>query len=126
MYRINLDIIYKIICIEISGSITIDEINTYIKEIGELVNIFRPNQYSMLLSVRRLDPFPQDSLPIVQKAFELSLNWAKKIAIVNGNRIITKIQLERIVSTSRENIKSDIQILQFHTIREAMNYLNKI
>lgn len=123
MYRINLDVINKIICIELSGSISLNEINTYLAEIKDLVNKFERGRYSMLILAQRLDPFAQNCLPVVQQITEIILNWAHKIAVVNGNRTLTKMQLRRTETEARKKVSSDTPIMRFQVINEAMNYL---
>jgi hypothetical protein len=126
MYRINLDVINKIICIEVSGSMTLDEIHSSINDFSDLVSKFQQRQYSMLILAQRLDPISQDNLPVFQCLIELALTWAERIAVVNGNRTITKMQLKRIESDIRNKLKSDTPLKRFHIIAEAMNYLDRV
>ena len=126
MYRINLDVINKIICIELSGSLTLNEINHFIVDIDDLVNKFRQGLYSMLIMAQRLDPLSQDNIPIFQHVLELALSNANKVVIVNDNRTLTRMQLARLEIEARKKTNSKIQIVIFHAINEAMNYLNRI
>lgn len=126
MYRINLDVINKIICIDVSGSMSSKELNKFIVDINDLVIKFEQKQYSMLIMAQRLDPLSQDNLPVLQQVAEIALQWADKIVIVNGNRTVTRMQLSRIVNEARKRIKSNTPIVKFHVINEAVNYLNRI
>jgi hypothetical protein len=126
MYRINLDVINKIICIEVSGSVSLKENNNLIIDIDDLVNKFPQKQYSMLFIVQRLDPFSQDNLPLSQQVAETALQWANKIAIVIGNRTVTGMQLSRIATEARRKTNSITPVVIFHVINEAVNFLNRI
>lgn len=125
MYRINLDVINKIIYIEASGSISMEEIRTAIANLSIIFDKFDRRQYSMLFLEQRLDPLSQDSLPDVKKALGFVLGWAKKIAVVNSNRTVTKMQMKRIEAEVRKDVNSNIPIMRFQTIKEAMNYINQ-
>ncbi len=126
MYRINLDVISKIIYVEISGSMSSAEIDAYVTELSNLVYKFDKRQYSMLFLCQRLDPFSQDNIQAIQKATELIIDWAKKAAVVCGNRIVTKMQLKRVETEARKNVTSSTPIMGFRFISEALNYLNSI
>jgi hypothetical protein len=124
VYRINLDVINKIIYIEASGSISLENIKKAVVELRNLIDKLDQGQYSMLFLEQRLDPFSQDSLPAMKKALELVLGWAKKIAVVSGNRTVTKMQVKRIEAEVRKEVNVSIPIMRFQTINEAMNYIN--
>lgn len=126
MYRINLDNNKKIICIDISGSMSLDEIYSFINEFSDLVSKFNQRQFSILILANRLDPISQDNVVVFQQIIEIAHIWANKIAVVYGNRIITKMQLTRIESEIRNKLNSDTPLKGFYIISEAMNYLSKI
>jgi ABC-type sugar transport system substrate-binding protein len=126
VYRINLDVINKIICIEVFGSVSLKENNNLIIDIDDLVKKFPQKQYSMLFIVQRLDPFSQDNLPLSQQVAETALQWANKIAIVIGNRTVTGMQLSRIATEARRKTNSITPVVIFHVINEAVNFLNRI
>jgi hypothetical protein len=126
VYRINLDVINKIIYIEVSGSMSMKEINNFLVDIKDLVNRFRQRQYSMLIMAQRLDPLSQNNIPLFQQVIEIALNWADKVVIVNGNRTVTRMQLSRIEAEARNRTSSNTPIVRFHVINEAVNYLNRI
>ena len=124
MHRINIDVINKIIFIEVSGSISVVDIRSVVAYMCDLFDKFDRGQYSMLFLEQRLDPFPQDCLPYIKKASERMLGWAKKIAIVTSNRTVSKMQMKRIEADIRIEVNSDTPIMKFQTIKEAMNYIN--
>ena len=126
MYRINLDVINKIICIEVSGSMSLKEINEFIIDLYDWVNKFQKKQYSMLIMAQRLDPLSQDNLPVFEKVLEIALIWANEIVFVYGNRTVTRMQLSRIEAEVRKKINSNTPIIRFQYIHEAENYLNRI
>ncbi len=124
MYRINLDVIKKIIFIEASGSISLEEIKKGLADLSNLIYKLDRRQYSMLFLEQRLDPFSQECLEVTQKALILVLEWAKKIAVVYGNRTVTKMQAKRVEAEARKEVISNIPIMRFRTIDEAMKYIN--
>lgn len=126
MYRINLDVINKIICIEVSGSMSMKEINNFIFDIDDLVSKFVQRQYSMLIMAQRLDPLSQDNIPVFQQLLVIALKWANKVVFVNGNRTVTRMQLSRIETEARRRTNSNTPIVKFNLINEALNYLNRI
>lgn len=125
MYRINIDVNNKIIYIEVSGSMSLQEIISFIDDICDLVNKFGQRQYSMLIAAQRLDPLSQDKLPVVQQVAELALQWADKIALVYGNRTITRMQLSKIVTGARRNTHSNTPIASFQVINKAVDFLKQ-
>ncbi len=125
MYRINLDMVNKVIYIEASGFISQGDINYILVTLCNIMDRFDKGQYSVLFLEHRLDPLPQDNLQLAKKALELVLCWAKKVAAVSGNRTITMMQAKRIEAEARKEIDSNIPIMRFQTIIEAMNYINQ-
>lgn len=125
MYRINIDDINKIICIELSESMSWKEINNFIVDINNLVIMFPQKQYKVLVMTQRLDPLSQDNIPVFQQAVEIALKWAKEIVIVKGNRTVTRMQLSRIESEAIKITNSSTPITRFQYINEAVNYLNR-
>lgn len=125
MHRINLDVINKIIYIEASGSISVMDIRNAVADLSKVFDKSNRGHYSMLLLEQRLDPFPQDSLPDLKEALKLVLGWAKKIAVVNSCRTVTKMQVKRIEAEVRKEVYSDIPIMRFQTLKDAMNYISK-
>jgi hypothetical protein len=124
MYRFNLDANNKVIYIELSGSISLEEINACINDLRNLASNHSQRMYSILFITQKLDPFSQVNLPAIQHAFEIALNWANKIAFVYGNRTITRMQLRRIESYAREKLNSDTPVLRTTVLNDAMTYLN--
>ncbi len=124
MHRINLDVINKIVYIEVSGSVSATDIRNAVSELSKVFHKSDRRLYSMLFLEQRLDPLPQDSLPDLKKAMKLSLGWAKKIAVVNSCRTVTKMQVRRIEAEVRKKVHSDIPIMRFQTLKDAMNYIN--
>lgn len=124
MYRINLDVINKIIYIEASGSISGEEIKNAISNLSIILDKFDRRQYSILFFEQRLDPFSQEHLPEIRNALGVVLGWAKKIAVVNSTRTVTKMQVKRIEAEVRKVVSSNIPIMRFQTLNEAMNYIN--
>lgn len=124
MYRINLDVVNKIFYIEASGSISSEDIKSAVADLKNLIDKLDRRQYSMLFLEQGLDPFSQDSLPAIQKALELVLDWAKKIAVVSGNRKVTQMQVKRIESEARKELNISIPIMRFRSVDEALNYIN--
>ncbi len=126
MYRVNLDVINKIICIEVSGSMSLKEINNLVVDIDDLVTKFHQGQYSMLIKAQRLDPISQENIPAFQQVMEIALKWANEVVIVYGNRTVTRMQLSRMETDARTKTNSNTPIVIFHVMNEAINYLNRI
>lgn len=125
MYHIELNTNKKIIYVHLSGSLTTDEIITYLNDFKNLANQHETNEFSILILANTLDPLPQDSLGIYISIIKIMLSWAKKIAYVNGNRFITNMQLSRVETEARNSINSDTHILRFKTKNEAFVYINR-
>ena len=123
MYRFAVDEINKIIHIDISGFLKKDEILAFANDKRELFKQYNQNEYSLLIDAQRLDAISQDSVQYYQEAMETGLNWAKKIAVVNGNRMVTRMQMKRIESTARQDSEEKIAIMRFKTIAEALRYI---
>lgn len=123
MYNFMVDIVREIVFIELSGSLSIEQIKEYVNDIHQLTLKFESKRYSMLILANRLDPISQYAIPHFRKAIEKALAWANKIAVVNGNRTITLIQMKRIEAEARAIIHSDTKIMRFKTKKEALIYL---
>jgi hypothetical protein len=105
---------------------SLTEINNFIVDINDLVNKFVQREYSMLIIAQRLDPLSQDNIPVFLQVAEIALKWANRIAIVYGNRTVTRMQLSRIATEARERLNSNTPIVSFQVINEAVNYLYRI
>jgi hypothetical protein len=110
--------------IEASGSVSAMDIRNAVADLSKVFDKSDRGQYSMLFLEQRLDPLPQDSLPDLKKAMKLVFGWAKKIAVVNSCRTVTKMQVKRIEAEVRKDVYSDIPIMRFQTLKDAMNYIN--
>ena len=126
MYSLMIDIVKERIYIELSGNLTLEEIERYVDDLYKLTRKFEPQTYSMLIMTNRLDPLSQNNLPHFQKAVELALIWAGDIAVVNGNRTITLFQMKKIEAEARKITKSDTKIMRFKTRNDALKYLNRV
>ena len=123
MYNFMIDIVRNMVYVELSGSLSFEQIMQYVDDLTYLKDKFDAKMYSLLVMANRLDPLSQDNLPHFQKATELALSWADKIAVVNGNRTLTLFQVKRIEESARKVICTDTKIMRFKTKKDALIYL---
>ncbi len=123
MYNFMIDIVRNTVYVELSGYLSFEQIMQYVDDLNYLKDKFEPRMYSMLVMANRLDPLAQENLPHFQKATELALSWANRIAVVNGNRTLTLFQLKRIESSARKVICTDTKIMRFKTKKDALIFL---
>lgn len=122
MYNITIDSEAKLIYIELSGFMDQKEVEASATEVISILSQLKDKEYSMYADLGRLDPIPQDSIPIVTEAFKKSLLQLKKIATVH-NRTVTRMQMRRIETSAKEGNNIENQILRFRTREEALSYL---
>jgi hypothetical protein len=125
MYRFSVDDINKIIHIEISGILKRDEILAFIDDKRKLFKQYLPKEYSLLIDAQRLDAISQDCIQLYQEVMKTGLDWAKKIAVVNGNRMVTRMQMNRIESNVRQENEPKIAIMRLKSISEALRYIKE-
>ena len=95
----------------------------YRKDITNIIEMHNKRELSFLITVDKLDPLSQDITVDAGEIIELELNYAKKMAIVYGNRIVFRMQTDRLVRESIMRINSDIEVRRFNNRQEAMQYL---
>jgi hypothetical protein len=125
MYRFAVDEVNKIIHIEVSGFLKRDEILAFVNDKRELFKQYFPKEYSLLIDAQRLDAISQDCIQLYQEVMEVGLDWAKKIAVVNGNRMVTRMQMKRIESSAKQKDETKIAIMRFKSIPEALRYIKE-
>jgi hypothetical protein len=125
MYRFAVDEVNKIIHIEVSGVLERDEILAFVNDKRELFKQYLPQEYSLLIDAQRLDAISQDCIQLYQEVMEVGLDWAKKIAVVNGNRMVTQMQMKRIESSAKQKYETKIAIMRFKSIPEALRYIKE-
>jgi CO dehydrogenase/acetyl-CoA synthase delta subunit len=125
MYRFAVDEVNKIIHIEVSGFLERDEILAFVNDKRELFKQYFPKEYSLLIDAQRLDAISQDCIQLYQEVMEAGLDWAKKIAVVNGNRMVTQMQMKRIESSAKQKDETKIAIMRFKSIPEALRYIKE-
>lgn len=123
MYRFSVDEIHKIILIEISGFLQQGEILQFGNDKKELFNQYEPHTYSLLIDAHRLDPICQDCIPLYQEVMAIGFDWAKRIAVVSGNRTVTRMQMSRIEASIRHVKEENIPIMRFDSMQEARLYI---
>ena len=124
MYHIGIDIIKKYLIIEISGPMSLEEVQEYIKDLTETVHKFEDKELSMLIIATRMDPLAQQCLPIFKAAFRLALTHMNKVAVVHS-RFVTQMQMRRIEEEVSTEVRTDRMIRRFKTKKEALEYLSK-
>ena len=123
MYNLIIDVVNKIEFIELLGSLAYDQIKSYVSDLHKITDRHETKLYSMLIMANRLDPLSQNNLPHFQEAIEIALSWADKIAVVNGNRTLTLIQMKRIESEARKLVNTDIKIMRYKSKNDALKYI---
>jgi hypothetical protein len=123
MYSIDVDTTNRIINIVLAGSVSIQEIEAYAKEIYDLFYNAKEKEYSILASLGRLDPVSQDCIPHLTEAMKIALMRANKIATVH-KRVVTQMQMHKIERDAKSDIlNTDNKVMRFSSMREAINYL---
>ncbi|HWT73878.1 MAG TPA: hypothetical protein VN258_04045 [Mobilitalea sp.] len=122
MYHITLDITSKIIFIEFTGGMNVDEINAYINDLLEIIDKFSNKELSMLVLAQRMDVIPQNCLQNFMKTTEITLTRFKKVAAVHS-RFVTQMQMKRLEAEVYNNINTETRILRFKSKKEALDYL---
>lgn len=125
MYRINLDVVNNIVFIELAGSLQENEVSSYLYDLETLMGKFGTKELSIVVLAQRLDPLSQDIKIKFQKAIQIVINNAKKVAVVHGNRFMTKSQMKLIEQKVREVTDSDTKIARFSNRKDAMDYILK-
>lgn len=122
MYNINIDSEKKLINFELSGFMARNEVEAIATEVISVISQLKYKEYSIYADLRRLDPVPQDSIPILMEVFKKSLVQVNKIGTVH-NRTVTRMQMERIEAGAREGSNVENRICRFRTKEEALSYL---
>ena len=123
MYHIGIDVIRKYIIIEVSGHMTMNEVQEYVKDLTDTIYKYEDKELSMLIMAQRMDPLSQECLPTFKEAIRVTLTRIKKMAVVH-TRFVTQMQMRRIEEEVCGELKMNCMIRRFKTKREAMNYLN--
>ena len=124
MYKIDVDKDNKIINIELSGHMQLEELETYTTEIIEIINHFNKNEVLILASMERLDPVSQANLPICIENLTALSAYIKKIAFVH-KRVVTRIQQERIVKAVNVKNGRNLPAMSFNTKNDALKFLHE-
>lgn len=122
MYQINLDITNNILCIEVSGSLNREEVIAYLNDIMEITNKFGAKELSMIVYSQRLDPLPQECVPIFSKITEIAVTHMKKVAVVHS-RTVTQMQMKRLETEVCRMLDTEPRIFRFKTKKQAWDYL---
>ena len=122
MYTIDVNSTNKIIRVVLSGHMTIDEISSYTREFRDIIFRSEINEYSLLASAERLDPLPQDSLPLIIESFKFALMRVNKIATVH-KRVVTRMQFQKAERIAITNCGCTQRMMQFTSIKDALAYL---
>lgn len=123
MYRINIDVIKKLLIVEISGRMPLEEVQVYINDLTATVKKFDEKELSMLILAQRMDPLPQECINLFKEAIILLLTSLKKVAVVHS-RFVTQMQMRRLEEEVKTENIIEGTIMRFKTKKDALQYLN--
>ena len=118
MYKIDFDLVKKIVRFEAKGFFQLNEAKTILEEFKETINKFKPQEAVLLTLVAELKPSSSEVIPIIQQIQVLGKEHFKKFASVQASGI-ANIQLKRV---SEKDGANDV-IKRFNSEDEAMKYL---
>ena len=124
LFDLLIDVPKNRVFIDLYGYFSFEHIKEFVDHLNQLTDAFQPNTCSILVMENRLAPISQDNLTYMQKATEILLPWADKIAVVNSNRTLTHIQMKRIVAEVSKVINVNDNVKRFKTKNDALKYLN--
>ncbi len=125
LHKIKLDYVNKIITTDLSGKLDADDLILYYHDLWNLFHRFHPKECAFIGTISKLDPLSQESAGHFKQIIELCLARAKKIAIVHGNRTVTRMQMQRLEEEVRKEFFSEIQIMRFVNHHSAIKYILK-
>ncbi len=123
MYNLMIDMVKDMVIIELSGSLSKEQIDEYVFALQKVTNKYESKIFSIIILANRLHPIAQQNIPNFERAAEILLSWANKIAVVNGNRTLTLYQMKRIETEVRKKLNADTPVMRFRTRKEAFNFM---
>lgn len=124
MYTIHVDKENKLIRVELSGRINRDEVYRYTTELKNILQMPKESEYRMLLSVERLDPLPQELLPIMVDCMGSIGKTLDNIAVVY-KKVVTRMQFQRIITLACLHSDLTNKFNKFNSLTDAIQYLVK-
>lgn len=118
MYKVEVDKIKKLIRLEISGFIKLDEINSLDCELQKVLKQFKSKEPLMLINAIGFKPTTPDIQPVMQKLQIACAEYCRKTSAVYDN-IISQMQAKRLGDQTNVNDT----FARFSTEDEAMKYL---
>lgn len=122
MYRIDADKDKRLIRIEASGHLQLEELKNICKDMKEAAEQFGSDKIAILALLERLDPISQENVAICIENFIALSARINKIASVH-KRVVTRMQNERLIK--EVNIKNgwELNAKCFNTVSEALGFL---
>ena len=122
MYTIHLDKENRLIRADLSGRINRDEVMSYFADLVNIIQPLKQEEYSMILSIEKLDPLPQELLPIMVECMVCILRNLDRIAVVH-KKVVTRMQFQRIIILAclYDNIKD--KFYNFNSTADAVRFL---
>src|SRR6185369_17923054 len=110
MYNVSLNKARKLVTVEVSGFVRLDEVNNIISECEQVVSQFQTKEALILLNFNDAKPTSQDVIPTLERGLTDVCNRCKKGA--------------GIPRSSFNNMKHlSATITLFDTVESALNYL---
>lgn len=122
MYKIEVEAEKKLVKVEIKGSFTTEEINSYLIEIDEILICYGKKEAKVLMALERMDPVTQDNLQLLIKGLSVEERYIKKFALVEG-KVVTRMQMKRLETEANKLIQNELVVGRFNNKRDAMIFL---
>lgn len=125
MYTIHIDEENKLFRVELSGRLNRDEIYNYTTELKNILRQSKYSDYHMLMSVEKLDPLPQELLPIMIDCMGRIGKTLNNIAVVY-KKVVTRMQFQRIITLACLHSDLNHKFSKFSSLTDAFHYLKRI
>lgn len=97
MYTLKLDKVKKVFTATVSGFITPEMGNAFVKDYEKEIKGINPKDYTLVVDSTDLKPSPKESIPVLKGCFEFYMkDGFKVIRMVEASSATTNMQLKRV------------------------------
>jgi hypothetical protein len=114
----------KLIMLEIKGKMEREELDSFDKEINDVLNQFPPKSMALISLLERMDPLSQENARLMKNITRECVLKTERIAVVH-KRTVTQMQLKRLEKEVQNDGYHGVPIMRFTTRNDALVYIRK-